>query len=76
MEEDISNAVREVCLSFPDAEAVTSQGSQDFPVRGKTFTTRLSALKVTHLCSWIEVAELVAHGFRLFALQPMHAISP
>ena len=39
MAKDISQAVREVCLSFPEAEEVISHGSPDFRVRGKTFAT-------------------------------------
>jgi hypothetical protein len=31
--------VREVCLSFPEAEEVVSHGSPDFRVRGKTFAS-------------------------------------
>jgi predicted DNA-binding protein (MmcQ/YjbR family) len=34
-----SDAVRKVCLSFPEAEEVQSHGSPDFRVRGKTFAT-------------------------------------
>lgn len=36
---DISAAVREVCLSFPEAEEVPSRGSPDFRVAGKTFAS-------------------------------------
>jgi len=36
---NVSDAVREVCLSFPEAEEVVSHGSPDFRVRGKTFAT-------------------------------------
>lgn len=36
---DISAAVREICLSFPDTEEVESHGSPDFRVAGKTFAT-------------------------------------
>lgn len=36
---DISQAVREVCLWFPEAEEVVSHGSPDFRVRGKTFAS-------------------------------------
>jgi predicted DNA-binding protein (MmcQ/YjbR family) len=36
---DISEAVREVCLSFPESEEVVSHGSPDFRVRGKTFAS-------------------------------------
>ena len=38
-QKDISAAVREVCLSFPQAEEVLSHGSPDFRVNGKTFAT-------------------------------------
>lgn len=37
MAKDISAAVREVCLSFPEAEEFLSHGSPNFRVRGKTF---------------------------------------
>lgn len=36
---DISEAVREVCLWFPETEEVISHGSPDFRVKGKTFAT-------------------------------------
>ncbi len=36
---DIGQAVREICLWFPEAEEVLSHGSPDFRVRGKTFAT-------------------------------------
>jgi predicted DNA-binding protein (MmcQ/YjbR family) len=36
---DISQAVREVCLWFPEVEEVLSHGSPDFRVKGKTFAT-------------------------------------
>ncbi|HEU4653154.1 MAG TPA: MmcQ/YjbR family DNA-binding protein [Steroidobacteraceae bacterium] len=36
---DISQAVREVCLWFPESEEVVSHGAPDFRVRGKTFAT-------------------------------------
>lgn len=39
MAKDIGMAVREVCLSFPEAEEVPSRGSPDFRVGGKTFAT-------------------------------------
>jgi predicted DNA-binding protein (MmcQ/YjbR family) len=39
MAKDISAAVREVCLSFPEAQEVLSHGSPNFRVRGKTFAT-------------------------------------
>ena len=39
MAKNISDAVREVCLSFPETEEKPSRGSPDFRVRGKTFAT-------------------------------------
>jgi len=33
----ISDAVREVCLSFPEAEEGSAHGAPHFKVRGKTF---------------------------------------
>jgi len=36
---DIHEAVREVCLSFPETEEVVSHGSPDFRVRGRTFAS-------------------------------------
>ncbi len=39
MVKDINQAVREVCLSFPEAEEFLSHGSASFRVRGKTFAS-------------------------------------
>lgn len=39
MARDVHGAVREVCLSFPEAEEYLSHGSPNFRVRGKTFAT-------------------------------------
>ena len=40
MTKDISQAVREVCLSFPETEEFVSHGSPNFRVRkGKIFAT-------------------------------------
>jgi predicted DNA-binding protein (MmcQ/YjbR family) len=39
MAKDINDAVREVCLSFPEAQQYLSHGSPNFRVRGKTFAT-------------------------------------
>jgi hypothetical protein len=39
MANEIPEAVREVCLSFPEAEEYLSHGSPNFRVRGKTFAT-------------------------------------
>jgi hypothetical protein len=39
MARGINEAVREVCLSFPEAEEVVSHGSPNFRVRGKTFAS-------------------------------------
>ncbi|HVF18521.1 MAG TPA: MmcQ/YjbR family DNA-binding protein, partial [Steroidobacteraceae bacterium] len=38
-QKDISQAVREVCLWFPETEEVISHGSPDFRVNGKTFAS-------------------------------------
>ncbi len=38
-EKDVSMAVREVCLWFPETEEVVAHGSPDFRVNGKTFAT-------------------------------------
>jgi predicted DNA-binding protein (MmcQ/YjbR family) len=35
----VNEAVREICLSFPEAEEVVSHGFPDFRVRGKTFAS-------------------------------------
>jgi len=35
----VNQAVREICLSFPEAEEVVSHGFPDFRVRGKTFAS-------------------------------------
>ena len=37
MAKNIKDAVREVCLSFPEAEEVVSRGSPNFKVAGKAF---------------------------------------
>jgi len=39
MAKDINEAVREVCLSFPESEEYLSHGSPNFRVRKKTFAT-------------------------------------
>jgi hypothetical protein len=39
MAKDINEAVREVCLSFPEVEEYLSHGAPNFRVRGKTFAT-------------------------------------
>lgn len=39
MAKEIGDAVREVCLSFPEAEEFLSHGSPNFRVRGKTFAS-------------------------------------
>ena len=39
MSKDTSQAVREICLWFPEAQEVVSHGMADFRVRGKTFAT-------------------------------------
>jgi predicted DNA-binding protein (MmcQ/YjbR family) len=50
----INEAVREVCLSFPEAEEVVSHGFPNFRVRGKTFASYV----VNHhgdgrVCLWL-----------------------
>ena len=50
MAKDISQAVREVCLWFPESTEVISHGSPDFRVRGKTFATYvINPVSYTHL---------------------------
>src|ERR1700759_3830063 len=39
MAKTIHETVREVCLSFPEAEEVVSHGSPDYRVRGKSFAS-------------------------------------
>ena len=39
IQKNISAAVREVCLSFPESTEVISHGSPDFRVNGKTYAT-------------------------------------
>ena len=39
MAKDIGEAVREVCLWFPESEEIPSRGSPDFRVRNKTFAS-------------------------------------
>ena len=39
MPKSISDAVREICLSFPDAQEKPAHGSPDFRVHGRTFAT-------------------------------------
>jgi predicted DNA-binding protein (MmcQ/YjbR family) len=39
MAKDITDAVREICLWFPEAEEIISRGSPDYRVAGKTFAT-------------------------------------
>ena len=39
MAKDVNEVVREVCLSFPEAEEFVSHGSPNFRVRGKTFAS-------------------------------------
>ncbi len=55
MAKDISQAVREVCLSFPETEEVVSHGSPDFRViGGKTFATySINHHGDGHLALWL-----------------------
>ena len=39
MAKNINDAVREICLSFPETDEKPSRGSPDFRVRGKVFAT-------------------------------------
>jgi hypothetical protein len=39
MAKDVHQAVREVCLSFPESEEFVAHGSPNFRVRGKTFAS-------------------------------------
>ncbi len=41
MAKDIAAAVREICLSFPEATEAMSHGSPDYRVRGKTFASHV-----------------------------------
>ena len=41
MAKDIAAAVREICLSFPEATEAVSHGSPDYRVRGKTFASHV-----------------------------------
>jgi hypothetical protein len=39
MARNVHDTIREVCLSFPEAEEIISHGSADFRVRGKSFAS-------------------------------------
>ncbi len=55
---DISQAVREVCLWFPEAEEVLSHGSPDFRVRGKTFASYvINHHGDGHIALWLNAPE-------------------
>ena len=43
MAKAIPEAVREICLSFPEASEIVSHGSPNFSVRGKSFALDLQA---------------------------------
>jgi predicted DNA-binding protein (MmcQ/YjbR family) len=75
MSRDIGAAVREVCLSFPEAEEFRSHGTPGFRVRGKTFATYV----VNHhgdgrVALWLNVPE----GAQAFHTrdQPRHFFVP
>jgi hypothetical protein len=77
MARDINGAVREVCLSFPEAEEFLSHGSPNFRVRGKTFATYV----VNHhgdgrVALWICSPAGAQESYRHFALKRMLARMP
>jgi predicted DNA-binding protein (MmcQ/YjbR family) len=58
MAKDISAAVREVCLSFPEAAEVLSHGSPDFRVNNKTFATYvINHHGDGHIALWINAPQ-------------------
>jgi hypothetical protein len=58
MAKDISAAVREVCLWFPEAKEVISHGSPDFRVNGKTFATYvINHHGDGHIALWINAPQ-------------------
>jgi predicted DNA-binding protein (MmcQ/YjbR family) len=58
MAKDISQAVREVCLSFPETTEVLSHGSPDFRVNGKTFATYvINHHGDGHIALWINAPQ-------------------
>lgn len=55
---DISAAVREICLSFPETEEVESHGSPDFRVAGKTFATySINHHGDGHIALWLRMPQ-------------------
>ncbi|MEC9154342.1 MAG: MmcQ/YjbR family DNA-binding protein [Pseudomonadota bacterium] len=53
---NISQAVREICLSLPATAEVTSHGSPDFRVEGKTFATyMINHHGDGHLALWLRM---------------------
>lgn len=53
---NINQAVREVCLSLPETNEVTSHGSPDFRVAGKTFATYMvNHHGDGHLALWLRM---------------------
>jgi hypothetical protein len=72
---NIHHAVREVCLSFPEAEEFESHGSPNFRVRGKTFATYV----VNHhgdgrVALWLPAADGVQD--HLVHTDPAHFFTP
>ncbi len=64
MAKNITDAVREICLSFPESEAVISHGSPDYRVHGKTFATYvINHHGDGHLALWLRVADLVREAY-------------
>ena len=53
---NISQALREICLSLPATGEVTSHGSPDFRVEGKTFATyMINHQGDDHLALWLRM---------------------
>lgn len=53
---NISQAVREICLSLPGTAEVTSRGSPDFRAEGKTFATyMINHHGDGHLALWLRM---------------------
>jgi hypothetical protein len=72
---DISQAVREICLWFPEAEEVLSHGSPDFRVKGKTFASYV----INHhgdgrIALWLNAPEGAQHHY--VKQEPKHFFVP
>ena len=54
MGKNITDAVREICMWFPETEEVVSHGSPDYRVAGKTFATyAINHHGDGHLALWL-----------------------